>query len=222
MNSILYDILILLVLVAFALWGMRRGFIMTLCSLIALLVALVGSLLLTNLFAPVVAGWLEPAIKPSVTAAVENTLPEEVTQAGLSISELQTLLEKAELPFGLEDYIEQFIGELPSLNTQTLVEDVANSLTRQVATVVARTLLFLVCFIVILILWHLLARGLNLVAKLPGLHFLNKLGGLVLGVFRGAILVFVCLWLLHSSGLLAQQTVDSSHLMSFFLTLSPL
>lgn len=222
MNFNVYDILILAVLVVFALWGLRKGLILTLFSLIALLVALIGSLLVTSLFAPTVGGWLEPAIKPSVTAAVESALPETVVQAELSTDQLLDLLEQAELPFGLEDYIAQLVEELPAVNSQTLVEDVAGSLTRQAAQTIAKFLVFLVCFILILILWHLIARGLNLIAKLPGLHLLNKAGGLVLGALRGCILVFACLWLLRAVGLLTQQTVEGSALLPLFLSFNPL
>lgn len=217
-----YDIFILAVLIIFALWGMRKGFILTLCSLIALLVALVGSVLVTSLFAPTVAGWLEPAIRPSVTAAVESALPEEVTQAGLTAGQLLDQLEQAELPFGLDSYIAKLIEDMPSINPLTLVEDVSASLAQQAALLVAKALVFLVCFILILILWCLLSRGLNLVAKLPGLHLLNKAGGLVLGAVRGAILVFACLWLLRAVGLLSQQTMDQSALLPFFLSFNPL
>lgn len=222
MNSIVYDILILVVLAVFALWGLRRGFIMTLCSLAALLVALAGSLLVTNLLAPTVAGWLEPALQPTITAAVEDALPAEAAQAGLSTDQLLALLEQADLPFGLEEYMAQLVQELPSVSSQTLVEEAAASLTQRAALLIAQGLVFLICFIAILILWQLLARSLNLVAKLPGLHFLNKLGGLALGAVRGGILVFACLWLLRSCGFLSQQTVDDSVLLSFFLSLNPL
>ncbi|MCD8005186.1 MAG: CvpA family protein, partial [Oscillospiraceae bacterium] len=163
MNITVYDILILLVLAAFALWGLRRGLILTLFSLVALIVALVGAMLATNLLAPTVAGWLEPAVEPTVTAAVEDALPDGWN--ALSAEDLRQQLEQADLPFGLEGYVEQLLEELP-LDAQTLVEDVSASLSRQAAEYIASALVFLVCFVLILILWHLLAKGLNLVAKL--------------------------------------------------------
>lgn len=218
MNFNVYDIVILLVLAAFALWGMRRGFVMTLCSLIALLVALVGALAVTNFFAPAVAGWLEPVIQPSVAAAVEEALPEEATQAGLSREQLLELLEQTDLPFGLEDSLAELVEQLPTLEPQTVVEDVALSLTQKAAQMIAKALVFLVCFVLILILWHLLAHALDLVARLPGLHFLNRVGGLALGAVRGAVFVFACLWLLRFSGLLPQQAADGSALLPFFLS----
>lgn len=219
MRLIIYDILILLVLAAFALWGMRRGLILTLFSLVSLLVALVGSILITDLLAPTVAGWLEPAVEPTVTAAVEDALPDG--WASLSSDQLQQQLEQADLPFGLSEYIEQLFLELPSLDTQTLVENISARLSQQAAECIASVLVFVIFFVLILILWRALARGLNLVTKLPGLHFLNKLGGLVLGAFRGGLVVFLCLWLLQLGGLLPQQA-HNSWFVAFFLSFQPL
>ncbi len=216
MNSLLLDIVILAVLIIFALWGLRRGFVMTLCSLVALLVALVGAVLVTNLFAPTVADWIQPAIEPSVTSAVEDALPAQWST--LSTDELGQLLEQADLPFGLENSIQQLLEQSPSLDAQTLVEDLSVSLSRQAAEYVASALVFLVCFILIVLLWRMIARGLDLVARLPGLHFLNKLGGLVLGAFRGAVVVYAGLWLLRTLGLLSQQTEQTSALVGFFLS----
>ncbi len=53
-------------------------------------------------------------------------------------------------------------------------------------------LVFIILMIVISLLLHLIAKALDLVAKLPVLHTLNKLGGLIFG-FVNAVIV---LWLL--------------------------
>ncbi len=53
-------------------------------------------------------------------------------------------------------------------------------------------LVFIVLMIVISLLLHLIAKALDLVARLPVLHTLNKLGGLIFG-FVNAVIV---LWLL--------------------------
>lgn len=216
------NILILLVVAAFALWGMRRGFVMTLFSLAALLVALIGSLLVTNLLAPTVAEWLEPAIEPSMSAAVEDALSEELDQAGLSREQLVAALEETELPFGLEDYLIELVETMPSFMPQSLIDTAAAALSQRVAQILAKTLVFLASFILILLLWHLIAHCLDLVAKLPGLHFLNKTGGLLLGAVRGVIFVFACLWLLRFCGLLSQQAAEDSALLAFFLSFMPL
>ncbi|MCC8121034.1 MAG: CvpA family protein, partial [Oscillospiraceae bacterium] len=56
-----------------------------------------------------------------------------------------------------------------------------------------------------------------LVARLPGLHFLNPVGGLVRGACRGAVFVYAGLWLLRMIGLLSPQVEEESALVGFFL-----
>ena len=60
----------------------------------------------------------------------------------------------------------------------------------------ARSLLFLAGVFGVLILWLILCHTLNLVAKLPGLHLLNKLLGGLLGLIKGLLLLMVARWIL--------------------------
>lgn len=225
MNFIVYDLVLLAILVLFALWGMHRGLILSFFSLLAVLVAFAGSILISNYWAPSVAGWIQPMISPSVTTAVEAALPEEVSDAGLAIEDLLILLDKAELPMGLSEFLPDLHEEgIPILTTKSLVESLSSALAAKLANAIAGIGLFLLSFLLILILWHLLGRTLDLVAKLPGLHMLNKIGGFVFGAFRGALLLFVCAWLVRWlwSGLIPAEAVEQTKLLRFFMTVNPL
>lgn len=225
MNYIVYDLIILAILVLFALWGIHRGLILTLFSLLALLVALVGASLVSNFWSPSVAGWVQPFLQPSVSSAVEAALPEESSGAELPLEKLVILLDEADLPFGLDEFMSDLREEgVPILPAGSLIDSVSASLAGKLANAIARVGLFLLSFLLILILWRLLARALNLVARLPGLHLLNKLGGLVLGVFQGAVLLFLCAWLVRWlwSDLIPAEAVEHSKLLHFFMTANPL
>lgn len=225
MNYIVYDLVILAILVLFALWGMHRGLILTLCSLVALLVAFVGASLVSNFWSPSVAGWLQPLLQPATSSAVESALPEGTADAELPLEKLLILLDEADLPFGLDEFVSDLREEgVPVLSAGSLVESVSTSLAEKLANAIAWVGLFLISFLVILILWRLLARALNLVARLPGLHLLNKLGGIVLGAFQGMILLFICAWLVRWlwNDLIPPEAVEKSKLLHFFMTVNPL
>ena len=51
MNYIYYDVIIAAVLLFFLWRGYRRGFVLTLCSLLAVFVALIGASILSNALA---------------------------------------------------------------------------------------------------------------------------------------------------------------------------
>ncbi len=61
---------------------------------------------------------------------------------------------------------------------------------------VASSLLFLAGFLVVQIVWVTLCHALNLVAKLPGLHLLNKILGGLLGLVKGIAILMVARWAL--------------------------
>ena len=74
-TPILIDILIVAALVFFAWRGERRGFILTLCSLVAVLVAFVGATIITNAAAPKVAEYIQPKLEQSIQETLGRRLP---------------------------------------------------------------------------------------------------------------------------------------------------
>ena len=98
MSYIVYDIGIAAVLLLFVWLGYRKGLVLTLCSLLAVFVALIGASFLSNALAEPVAKAIEPAVASSIHDTVtsyyqrspaENTSAEENDWlAQLSLDEL--------------------------------------------------------------------------------------------------------------------------------------
>lgn len=219
MSYVILDLILLAVLLAFSIHGLRRGLIRTLFSLLSVLVALVGALLLSGLWADAAAQRLQPLLLSPVTTAVESAVPDSVQDSGSILS----LLKDAQLPFGLEQYLPEE-DAADETEKPAWMEELCLSLSEKLALSIARNGLFLLCFLLILILWKLLARTLDLVARLPGLHTLNKLGGFLLGALRGALLLFVLAWLARWlwSGHISDEMLEQSILLRFFMTFQPL
>lgn len=87
-THIIIDVILLAVLILFAVNGLRRGLIMSLFSLIAVLVAFVGALLVSNLLTPTVAQWIMPKVEEAVVAF----LPADTAEAESGF----TIIEEAE------------------------------------------------------------------------------------------------------------------------------
>ena len=101
--------------------------------------------------------------------------------------------------------------------------DVAAKAAASIAQTVAYRILYLVGFTLILILWKVVSRTLNLVARLPGIHVLNQTLGGVFGLLQGCLILFVAAWMLQLMGnLIPQETVEQTVLLKFFMTSSPL
>ena len=107
MSYFLYDIMIAAILLFFFWRGCRRGFVLTLCSLLAVFVALIGASFLSNALAEPVAKAVEPIVARSIHDTVtsyyqrspaENTSTEEDDWlAQLPIDELLEPLKESKL-----------------------------------------------------------------------------------------------------------------------------
>ena len=96
--------------------------------------------------------------------------------------------------------------------------DAAAAVAASIAQAVAYRVIFAVSFALLLAAWSVLSRTLNLVARLPVLHFLNKTGGAVIGLAEGVALLLLLVWLLEVLGhAIPEETVRETHLLKLFL-----
>lgn len=227
MNYIIYDIVIAAVLLFFLWQGCKKGFVLTLCSLLAVFVALIGASVVSNALAEPAAKAVEPIIEAriqeSLTEAIEHTefvavgggvaeKPEEVALAGV----IQHLKE-SKLYQGFADSFQAAVDS----GVAEVTTNAAKAMAHFVAVQIARNVIFTVSFVLILIGWFFLSRALDLVAKLPVLNSVNRWGGGIIGLCKGALIVFAAVWLLKGSYIPAEAP-EETFLLKFFCTFSPL
>lgn len=224
-SALILDAVVAAVLLVFILHGAYRGLLLSLCGLVAVVVAFVGASLLSDLLAPQVSAFLEPhfasVIQSGLEQQMQGALQNGAAQAGEDIPLADVLNVLKEMGFyqSTVDAVNEAVeGGLTSAAAGT-----AAAVAASVAVGVARTVLFALSFAVILVLWTLLSHALDLVARLPGLHFLNKTGGALLGLFKGSLILFLCAGVVRYFGnIIPESTVEQSHLAQFFFTVDPL
>ena len=226
MAFLIADGLVLAVLLIFACIGARRGLILSLCGLLAFVVAFLGASFAARTLSPVVAD----ALEPKFAAAIEEQLNESIRQQAEAGE--AAVLSPDDVPLeGVLDALREMGFYETLINTvDRAVESgkpaVAASAAAAVAAAIAQSaaylILFLLGFFLILLAWRLLSRALDLVARLPGLHFLNKTGGALFGLVQGCIILFVAAWLLQFFGqMLPRELVEQTVLLKFFMTTNP-
>ena len=259
MSYFIFDIAIVVILLLFALWGRRRGLILSIFSLLALVVAIAGSLIVSKALAPTVTGWVMPLVEETVVSSVETVIPEEVAEVFDNLAPGETikdtiaellpedfiLEENTSLPSAkqIKEYLDNADLELPEevhnlldqiddADIETIaesrsVEEVVSIAANTVVEAIVRVILFLLTFVLILIVWNILAHALDLVSRLPVLKSMNKLGGFLFGLVRGALFLFLAAWVLHhiptvTEQLIPAETVEQTYLLKLFLTVNPL
>ncbi|MCI8538241.1 MAG: CvpA family protein [Oscillospiraceae bacterium] len=219
MSGILFDLIIAAVL-AFSAWqGARKGLVFTLFGLLAFVVALVGANLAAGCLAPKAAEFLEPQF----ARVIETALGESLAQ---SIPDPERILDGEHVLPGLfgaiqgtDLYEDILTGVLDSMETgiSQAAGTLSGVIAKAIAQSVARSAVYMVSFAVILAVWFASAHVLDFVCGLPVLSELNTGGGILFGLFRGALIVLVAAWLFCGLlGVVPKETVEETFLLKYF------
>ncbi len=228
MNYIFYDVIIAALLLFFLWRGYRKGLVLTLCGFLAVFVALIGASILSNFLAEPVAKAIEPIVMSSIHDTVTSSI-QRVPAADASSAEesdwlsqlpLDELLEPLKDSKFFQGFADAFQKALDA-GAAEVAGNAARAVAHFVAVQIARTVIFSVAFVAVLIAWFVLSHALDLVAKLPVLNSLNRWTGAALGLAEGALLAFIAAWLLKDS-YLPPEAVQSTFLLRLFCTTNPL
>lgn len=196
MGYMIVDIVIVLILIFFAWRGARKGLILTLFSMLGLVIALLGARFLSNTFYEPVSDIIQPGIYQSVKDLEEKALGgfdlELNETLDSSADSLIDILREQDLFPGLTDLLESAV-EKNSVNSSGGLS-ATETLSTYLAQLLARLVLFVLGFIVILLLWFLISRALDLAFRLPILNVVNVVGGLILGLVKAIVIVVILVW----------------------------
>lgn len=217
-TPILIDLFLAAILALFVYRGTHRGFVLTLCSLAAVIVALIGANLLANALAPKVADFLQPRLEQSIRESLEEKAQEVSAIDSLGEEDvLAALKDKGGVYEWAADGLEDLLRSVP---TDSLAQQAAAA-AAGVAEELARSLLFLLSFVLLLIAWGILSHALNLVAKLPVLKSLNRTLGGALGLLKGFVVIYVAAWALCSfTQAIPEPMAAETHLLRALLNFS--
>ena len=190
LNSLnIIDFLILSVLAVSVLFGMHRGFISGVLSL----VALIGSAALAFLVSGDLAAWLKgnqtlvDTLLYYTDAGSRIANPELALMpvSQLSESTLAQVLQSANLP---EAFQSAFLAATGSASGQATI---AQLLSETIVSASISILSFLICFFIAYCAATLLIHMIQYVFELPVLRHLDALVGGVFGLLRGVLLLFI-------------------------------
>lgn len=210
----LFDLIILIVLALFLWLGVRRGLIMTLCGLVVTILALIGAQAAADQFSPYLASMIQPSLQSTLLANIDDAVASSDATSNFTLED-GGLLEQV-LGSEYYEYFAQSFQQSVEEGVQSTAETVAATVAQSLAETIAWLIVYLVAFALIILLGKLLAKVLDLAAMLPGLHFLNKSLGGLLGLIKGVLIVAVLCSLGAGFGLIPAESVQSSALLKIF------
>jgi len=223
--ALMLDLIVIITVVFFAWRGWKKGLILTLFGLVAIFVALIGANLLADRFEPVAADYLTPRFESMLTDQFTQELErEQESKPEISFDQLpvSNLVVDFLKDVGLfESLAEDFSATIKD-TAQKSVESAAKLIAAALATLVAKTLLFILFFVSILVVWFIISHLLDLVFKLPVLDTLNSTGGMVCGLVKALLIVWIAVLLLQlKSNLITSDVLQSSFILRFFIQFNP-
>ena len=211
MNWVLVGVIVVLGLNAYL--GLKKGMVRIILSL----AAMIATILITMALTPIASNFIKDNtnwytnIKNATYQTMQrnNTVDDafqemgktqditkitDINQSSTSMQNVSSqVIDKLKVPESLKNQIqskiniEKYVGQ-----GITTVEDmVANALAEQVSLIIFNILVFAGIFIVVYIIMQVIIRVVDIVSRLPVLKQINKTGGLVLGLAKGLIVVWV-------------------------------
>ena len=218
--GIVYDLIFVVILLAAAFNGRRRGLVSCAVSL----VGAVAGLIVAALLAGAAAGALYDGV---IGNALGQTVADALTEQGANLPAVlqQTL---GFLPAELLNQVADLLQQTLDKANADLVPVVSQAL-QPVILPMIQAVLFLILFVVIRWLVSLVAGTLQLVNRLPLVGGLNQVLGLVLGLATGAIDCWMLCQAVRGAAaitgggveLLSDATLSGSMLYQFFSGFNP-
>lgn len=202
--------------------GAKRGLFRSLAELAIIVVALLAAAQAARYGTELV---VEQMLRPATEAAIEQRVDEMMAEGIGALSPLEEMEQVVDaIP---NDFIrqqaEKLLGDL-GVSAQTaqhagrealldLAGQLVDTVLESIVHSLVYALLYLTCFALVSLVLRLAVRALDLTFRLPVLHQLNTLGGVLFGAAKGAILIWLGLWVLGSMGLVTPEIQSGSYLL---------
>ena len=219
--SVMIDIVIAVVLIAFTAAGWKHGLIRTLVGLAAMVLAGGFSSQIARAAAPEI---VDRYLRPATYAAIEERAQElakgeEVSSVEDLRQDLNQVLDAIPNDFIREKAQDALDGLLPQgeplggallAPLEELGRDMADKVLDTLVRDVLQSILCTALFAVLSIVFRMIARFFRVVEKLPGVRQLNELGGALAGLAKGLVLVCLALWVLCHTGVITPEMAEGS------------
>lgn len=207
----IFDIILLIVLLAFFLYGVRKGFLRAVFCVLKNIIAFFAALYLANILSPVFG---QKVLAPVLEKLIHNRIAEAVTSTDAAAFTLQSLE----------------LGETLTrlLHSDNLVASAVQAITDSFQSSISFVILFILFFILVRLLIAAVGRLLSFVTNHTPLGVVNKFFGGVTGLLAGVLLCFLVFAALKAFspalfseiGIFSPETLQQNPVTQFFINTS--
>lgn len=177
--GILMDLIIIAILVLSIIMGYKKGLIKVVFNIFAFFIALIATIILYRPVANIIINNTE--IDDKIKSAIINNTTEEKQS------------EESSSNTGMQKYIEDAIKNTADEAKSQVIETVAKTVSIRVVEILTSIILFIVIRAVLIVL-KVFTQA---IANLPLIKQFNELGGVVYGIAKGLIIVYIILTIMY-------------------------
>ncbi len=183
------DLMIVLIVLFCAVFGMRKGFIRSCCNFLCGL----ASFIFTAVFSrPLGAYFSKTFFKPFFSSYLSNALSKYFSEQSHSTdSDVFAVVSNFFQEAGLDQSVLQGCYQASKDNTQDFIQSAIDAVALPLADSIGYAVALVLLFVVIFLLCKFVLKFFDLVAKLPVLNFANHTLGLVFGILFGLLHAFL-------------------------------
>ena len=220
---VIIDAIVVIFLAGFTIYGIRRGLLQALAGLVIVIVALVGAGMIAATFSAPAAKLAAPLIEKRIEQKVDTALAEQKREVTMPEDDVDFQLEDLLDLLGLDTDVRKPLAEKAEETVRETGASLITAVVESIAQSVIYGVLYILSFLALLALLHVLFKAMGLLTKLPGIHGLNALGGGLLGLIEGALLLFLAVWAARRLGVSFEaEPFASAHILAVFTTHTPL
>lgn len=222
-TPVIIDAIVVILLVGFTAYGAKRGLLRALAGLLIAVMALVGAGMIAATFSGPAAKLVAPVIGKRIARQVDDAMAIQAESVQTPEAEGDFEIEDLLALLGLDEAVRDSMAERTRETIRDTGVSLATALVESIAQSIIYGVLYILSFLALLVLLHVLARAMDLLLKLPGLHGMNALGGGLLGLIQGALLLFLAVWAARQMGVSFEDAPwAEAHIFRIFTTHTPL
>ncbi|MCI8482620.1 MAG: CvpA family protein [Clostridia bacterium] len=205
--AIVLDLIVIASILLSTFLGYKKGLIGVAFKIVSFLIAIIITLIL---YKPVASFIIEHTTWDDV---IEHTIYEKL--AGANVEQGETIKqEETDLPGIVVNYINEGIEDTVNQAQENIAQMVSKNLTQSIIQIITMLILFTTTKLGLLFAKVILEA----VAELPIVKQFNEVGGIIYGVLRGLLIIFVLLTLASFILPMLNQTAILSYIEQSFIT----
>ena len=189
-SGIVVDVILFFIIAGNAVFGYRRGLARVICSLLSTIIAIV---LVIILYRPVTNYIIN---NTNISSKLENIFEEKLSylfeKENVDINNVEQIQKNKEIYGILNVFIGDELGDL--------IQDTTNNLIKyfsvQISHKVIKVLTFFILFAVIRLFLYVIRNYIEMVANIPIIRVFNGVGGMIYGILKGFLIIYVTLAIL--------------------------